>query len=155
MPRGSRIAPIPFVEQSPFEQRIRALCEATGLLPAQLGTSAGLSYDAVARWISEARSGKRLPGTYANRAQLAEFCRVSVEWLNGSEPLAPGSTPPIGGSVPTVTDTLALASEAADMLTRLDGVSPAKAWSLMREVKLEAPSVLAYYEYARRKLENK
>jgi hypothetical protein len=80
MPKGSRISPIPYGDQSPFEQRIRLLCETTGLLPSQLGTAAGLSYDTLARWISETRAGKALPGTYTNRTQLAEFCRVPVEW---------------------------------------------------------------------------
>lgn len=155
MARGSRIAPIPFADQSPFEQRIRVLCESTGLLPSQLGTAASLSYDAVPRWISEARAGKALPGTYTSRAQLAEYCGVGIAWLNSPEPLTPGVKPPTKGHEPAPAGTLELAEEAAEMLTRLDRVPPAKAWGLMRGVRLERATVLGYYEEARKKLETK
>jgi hypothetical protein len=155
MPKGSRIAPIPYGEQSPFEQRIRLLSETTGLLLSQLGTAAGLSYDALPRWIAETRAGKALPGTYTNRAQLAEFCGVDVAWLNSPEPLAPGTKAPTKGAAPAAVGTLELAEEAADMLTRLDHIPPAKAWGLMRGLRPEKPSVLAFYEEARRKLADK
>lgn len=158
MSRGSRISPLHFSAQSPFEQRLSLLCEATGLLLSQLGTAAGLSYEILPRWVAEARGGKPLPGTYTKRSQLAEYCRVPIAWLQSPEPLPPGSAAPVPGAKSGgawAQDTLALASEAADMLTRLDGVSPAKAWALMRGAKLETPSVIAFYEMARKKLENK
>jgi hypothetical protein len=39
------------------------------------------------------------------------------------------------------------------MLTRLDHIPPARAWGLMRGIRVEKPSVLAFYEEARKRLE--
>lgn len=50
-------------------------------------------------------------------------------------------------------DTLAMAEEAAHDLEVLDKLKPAKAWGLMRGIRLNKPTAQGYYREARRRLE--
>lgn len=161
MRKALRNPPLPFTEQPPFEQRITVLSEATGVRPAKLGVNAGFSINLIPQWIEEARAGKLLPGTYDRRQAFADHFKVPLEWLQSPARLPPGSRAPIAGRPVEAAaswapaDTLAMAAEAADMLQRLDHIPPAKAWGLMRGLRPEKPSVLAFYEEARKRLETK
>jgi hypothetical protein len=66
-------------------------------------------------------------------------------------PVAPA---PVAGRE-VVIDTLAMAEQAAEQLHFLDKVPIAKAWQLMRGIKLNAPSKDGYYVEARLRLEGR
>src|SRR3954468_21616051 len=94
-----------------FHDRLDELCDAMRSNPSALGVAAGLSKSTVAGWKKKSEEDKgRVNGKVLELIKLAEYCKVTLDWLVGRSevggPKRPGAPSADASLGP---DTLAMA----------------------------------------------